>query len=149
MPDIDPNDPLLGNFNDATLERLWAAKAFAHADAYERILNTVSDTKKIRLTKIDDKIYEHFRKVFPDLNVEKFDYEQSKSDKFKVMWREFSNQYNDEIVKDWNMATLMRLNALEEFSEENCCIVLRIQFHAIEIARNREGINAKRTVPPS
>ena len=96
--------------------------------------------------RIDDQIYEHFRKEFPDLNVEVFDYEESKTDANKEKWREFANQYNDESVKDWNVATLLRLKALEEFSPENSCIVLRVQFHAIEIARNREGINAKRVI---
>jgi len=137
----------LGDFNDAYLEQLWAAKAFAHADAYERLLNTFSNPKKIRLTKIDDQIYEHFRKEFPDLDVEQFDYEKSKTEKEKEKWRDFANKYTDETVKDWNVATLMRSNALTEFSPENSCIVLRIQFHAIEIARNREGVNERRVIP--
>lgn len=128
------------------MERLWAAKAFAHADAYARLINTCKDISKIRLTKQDDEIYTKFRRIFPDLNVEVFDYEYSKSKDQKELWRTFFEGYTDELVKDWNMATLMRPDATKEFSEENSCIVTRIQFHAIEISRNREGINKKQAV---
>lgn len=39
------------------------------------------------------------------------------------------------------MGTLIRTDASKEFSPENSILVVRIQFLAIEIARNREGFN--------
>ena len=39
------------------------------------------------------------------------------------------------------MGTLLRLDSSKGYSPENVTIVPRIQFHAIEIARNREGLN--------
>jgi len=36
---------------------------------------------------------------------------------------------------------LVRTNAKGEYSSENTFLVVRIQFYAIEIARNREGYN--------
>jgi hypothetical protein len=41
------------------------------------------------------------------------------------------------------MATLMRIDSSLDYSEENTTIAPRIQFYAIEIARNREGHNSK------
>lgn len=96
------------------------------------------------LFRIDDQIYEHFRREFPDLNVQVFDYDGSKTEENKEKWRKFIDTYTDETVRDFNMATLIRVDALKEFDSDNSCIVVRIQFHAIEIARNREGINARR-----
>ena len=68
-----------------------------------------------------------------------------------------------ERVEDYNMATLLRVDATMDYSEENttlgkhlwlalisgtarwnarsCVLVPRIQFYAIEIARNKEGHN--------
>jgi hypothetical protein len=118
-----------------------------HSSFLAHTLTTRTSPTLLAATRIDDQIYEHFRKEFPDLDVEQFDYEKSKTEKEKEKWRDFANKYTDETVKDWNVATLMRSNALTEFSPENSCIVLRIQFHAIEIARNREGVNERRVIP--
>lgn len=41
------------------------------------------------------------------------------------------------------MATLIRIDSNLDYSEENTSLVPRIQFFAIEIARNREGFNSK------
>jgi hypothetical protein len=42
---------------------------------------------------------------------------------------------------DYNFGSLLRLNAAVDYSDANTAIVPRIQFLAIEIARNREGYN--------
>jgi hypothetical protein len=39
------------------------------------------------------------------------------------------------------MATLIRIDSNLDYSEENTTLVPRIQFYAIEIARNKEGKN--------
>jgi hypothetical protein len=43
--------------------------------------------------------------------------------------------------QDYNFGTLLRLDASQDYSEANSTIVPRIQFLAIEIARNKEGAN--------
>ena len=44
-------------------------------------------------------------------------------------------------VEDYNFATLVRLDASDEYSEPNTILATRIQFFCFEIARNREGLN--------
>ena len=44
--------------------------------------------------------------------------------------------------EDYSFGTLIRLNCEGEYSEENTILVTRVQFHAIEIARNRHGLNS-------
>lgn len=39
------------------------------------------------------------------------------------------------------MGTLIRADASKEFSPDNSILVVRVQWMAIEIARNREGFN--------
>lgn len=91
---------------------------------------------------MDDQIYKSFRTKFPTFNVALIDEETLKSKDSKEAWRTFCNEYekNSSIV-DFNMATLLRLDSSKDYSPENTTIVPRIQFHAIEIARMREGAN--------
>jgi Polysaccharide biosynthesis len=44
-------------------------------------------------------------------------------------------------LDDYSFGTLLRAKSTEEFSPENAIFVVRIQFLAIEIARNKEGLN--------
>ncbi|KAB0337153.1 hypothetical protein FD755_025727, partial [Muntiacus reevesi] len=55
-------------------------------------------------------------------------------------WRPFCLKF-DGIVEDFNYGTLLRLNCSQGYTEENTIFAPRIQFFAIEIARNREGYN--------
>jgi hypothetical protein len=54
---------------------------------------------------------------------------------------EFCLEYEKSAVKDFNFGTLLRLRASGDYEPENTVVVSRIQFLAIEIARNREGAN--------
>lgn len=56
------------------------------------------------------------------------------------MWREFCEQYKTR-VENYNFATLLRLRCDKDYTPQNTTIAPRIQFYAIEIARNREGLN--------
>lgn len=47
----------------------------------------------------------------------------------------------DGVVEDFNYGTLLRLDCSQGYTEENTIFAPRIQFFAIEIARNREGHN--------
>lgn len=125
--------------NDETLENLWDSKAIEHGDIYFNILCSV-DPKILRLTPNDDVIYSHFRQDFPDLNVDSIDENDLKSLAGKAKWRPFCEKFKH-LVEDYSFGTLMRADAKEEYSDKNTLLVPRIQFYAIEIARNREGVN--------
>merc|ERR1739846_62939 len=64
-----------------------------------------------------------------------------KSDAMKKRWREFCEAHKH--VEDYSFATLLRLDSSGEYDEKNSVIVTKIQFYAIELARNREGHNDK------
>ncbi|XP_026857548.2 protein PBDC1 isoform X1 [Electrophorus electricus] len=125
--------------NDAQLEVLWAMKAFSHAEVYFNLISSV-DPKFLKLTKADDLIYTKFREEFPDLNIQILDPELLKSTEAKEKWRPFCNHFEG-IVEDFNYGTLLRLDCQKDYTEENTIFATRIQFFAIEIARNREGYN--------
>ncbi|NWX32950.1 PBDC1 protein, partial [Notiomystis cincta] len=55
-------------------------------------------------------------------------------------WRPFCLRFEG-VVEDFNYGTLLRLDSRREYTEENTIFATRIQFFAIEIARNREGWN--------
>ena len=99
------------------------------------------DPKEIkRLSQNDDEIYEKFRKDFPDLNVANLEeMKDLKSTEMKAKWREFCNEFKH--VEDFSFATLIRLNSSQDYEKVNSVIVTKIQFYAIELARNREGHN--------
>jgi len=126
--------------NDPQLEMLWAVKAYEHAEIYFNLLRSV-DPKLLRLCPVNDDIYMEFRKEFGDLAVDKIDETAMKSKEGKEKWRAFCNKFEGQVA-DWNMATLLRMDSKKDISEENTIIVPRIQFLAIEIARNRDGFNS-------
>lgn len=125
--------------NDPTLESLWAIKAVEHMEVYFNLISAV-DPKLLKLTPHDDALYEDFRTRFPTLNVKLLDESQIKSEESKAQWREFCMNY-ETVVQDFNFATLVRLDSERDYAEENTTLVPRVQFYAIEIARNREGCN--------
>lgn len=126
--------------NDSSVEMHWAMKAYQHAETYENLLKAVSDSTSLKLTRIDDDLYLNFKKEFPDLDVRVIEEQDIKTKEQKEKWRNFCNQYENS-VPDWNMATLIRSDCSKGTSSENTFIVPRIQFLAIEIARNRRGLN--------
>ncbi|KAG6380364.1 polysaccharide biosynthesis-domain-containing protein [Boletus reticuloceps] len=84
--------------------------------------------------------------TFPEFNAEghekllKLDEDSLKSEEGKKRWRDFINQYETK-VKDFNFGSLIRTDATNEYTETNTIFVTRMQFYAIEIARNRLGLN--------
>jgi len=127
--------------NDERVEALWAMKAYEHAEVYFNILCCVDPSQIPRLSPCDEEIYTAFRKEFPDMKVDVLDeMKDLKSDAMKKRWREFCEAHKD--VEDYSFATLLRLNSFGEYEEQNSVIVTKIQFYAIELARNREGHNS-------
>jgi len=128
--------------NDSRVEELWAMKAVEHAEVYFNLLCSV-DPSRLKLTgsaEQDEAIYKDFKASFPDLPLKSLTEDDLKSEKEKVKWREFAERFKD--IEDFNAGTLFRLDCCKDYSEENSIIVPKIQFFALEIARNREGHNA-------
>ena len=127
--------------NDGRVEALWAMKAYEHAEVYFNILCSVDPSQIPRLSPCDEEIYTAFRKEFPKMKVEVLDeMEDLKSDAMKKRWRNFCEAHKH--VEDYSFATLIRLDSSGEYEEQNSVIVTKIQFYAIELARNREGHNS-------
>ncbi|KAF7995776.1 hypothetical protein HCN44_006883 [Aphidius gifuensis] len=125
--------------NDSTVEALWAMKAFEHAEVYFNILCSV-DPKILKLTACDDEIYKKFRETFPTLKVDNINEDAMKSADGKNRWRPFCESFKD-TVEDYSMGTLLRTDCSDDYNEQNSILSTRIQFYAIELARNREGHN--------
>ncbi|KAE8619234.1 hypothetical protein XENTR_v10009700 [Xenopus tropicalis] len=125
--------------NDPNLEMMWAMKAYQHAEVYFNLISSV-DPRILKLTRTDDVIYKTFREEFPELQIGVLDPEEMKSPAAKEKWRPFCMQFETQ-VEDFNYGTLLRLDSSKDYTEENSIFATRIQFYAIEIARNREGCN--------
>jgi hypothetical protein len=122
------------------IEKQFAVKAVQHMSTYWAILEKVKGSS-LRLTKIDDEIYEHLKKDFPEFDpAETIDEDQMKSKEGKQKWRDFMMKY-EKRVDDYNFGTLLRSNPKSEYDQEGTIFVPRMQFYAVEIARNRHGLN--------
>ncbi|KAL4744025.1 putative polysaccharide biosynthesis protein [Aspergillus similis] len=122
------------------MEKQFAVKAVEHLMTYWSILEKVPGSQ-LRLTKIDDEIYEHFKAEFPDFDpAETIDEDKMKSKEGKEKWRNWINQYEKKI-HDFNFGTMLRANPKTEYERDNTIFAMRMQFYAIEIARNRAGLN--------
>ncbi|XP_059726575.1 protein PBDC1 isoform X2 [Haemorhous mexicanus] len=118
-----------------------AAQALAlPAESFGNDLISSVEPKFLKLTQLDERIYEQFRGTFQNLRVDVLDPEELKSEAAKEKWRPFCLSFEG-LVEDFNFGTLLRLDSRGEYSEENSILATRIQFLAIEIARNREGCN--------
>lgn len=110
---------------------------------------------QLRLTKMDDEIYEHFKTAFPEFDpTETIDENKMKSKEGKEKWREFMMTYEKKI-DDYNFGTMLRANPKFEYGEKETIfglsqqwiatvwsaadagrtLAMRMQFYAIEIAR--------------
>lgn len=84
---------------------------------YWSILQKVRGSE-LRLTKIDDDIYHHFRREFPEFDPKgTIDEDEMKSKTGKERWRNFIMQYEKKI-DDYNFGTLVRANPRFEYGEK-------------------------------
>ncbi|TNN17158.1 Protein PBDC1 [Schistosoma japonicum] len=133
----------------------WAEHCVRHAEAYFRLLCSVSDPSELRLTAVDEVIFDKFLEMFGDIPLDVISEDSLKSGAIKstslpkyyvpyinkvCKWRIYCNEFEGK-VEDFNLGTLFRLDASKGYCPENTCIVPRIQFLALETARNRLGIN--------
>lgn len=125
------------------IERQFAVVAVEQAETYWKLLTKIPGSK-LKLTPHDDEIYEAFREQFPEFHdIEKlrcFDENEIKNPVAKERWRKFCALF-EKHVEDYNFGTLLRTDCREEYGQFTTCFVVRIQFYAFEIARNRHGLN--------
>ncbi|KAB0336330.1 hypothetical protein FD754_025693, partial [Muntiacus muntjak] len=121
-------------------EELVSGELVSVAHALSLPLISSVDPQFLKLTKVGDQIYSEFRENFKNLRIDILDPEELKSESAKEKWRPFCLKF-DGIVEDFNYGILLRLNCSQGYTAENTIFAPRIQFFAIEIARNREGYN--------
>ena len=91
--------------------------AVQHMTTYWAILEKMRGSK-LRLTKIDDDIYEHFKKDFPEFDPqETINEDKMKSKEGKERWRNFMLAY-EKTVDDYNFGTMLRSNPKFEYGEK-------------------------------
>ena len=91
--------------------------AVQHMTTYWAILEKMRGSK-LRLTKMDDEIHEHFKKEFPEFSPrETIDEDEMKSKDGKERWRKFMMAYEKK-VEDYNFGTMLRANPKFEYGEK-------------------------------
>ncbi|GAA6017743.1 hypothetical protein JCM8202_000401 [Rhodotorula sphaerocarpa] len=130
--------------NDELIEQQFAVMCFEQAEAYFNLITKMKPSTLKRLTKWDDEIMEAFEKHFPDYQSDEklrvLNEDEMKNATGKRRWREFMMPFAEKI-DEYNFGTLVRTNCEEDYSETNAMFGYRLQFYAIEIARNRRGLN--------
>lgn len=129
------------NFED--MEKQFAVKAVQQMTTYWSLLEKIPGSK-LKLTRMDDQILEHFKKDFPDFDpAQEIDEDSMKSKEGKEKWRKFCMAYaeGDNKVDDYNFGTMLRKSPKTEYGEKETIFAVRMQFYAVEISRNRAGLN--------
>ncbi|BFZ58424.1 hypothetical protein PYCC9005_005486 [Savitreella phatthalungensis] len=130
--------------NAQEIEKQFAVKAVQHLEIYWKLLS-MRKGSELQLTKLDDAIYLHLVSAFPQYSTkegtaEPLDEDRMKSSEGKAAWRTFMMKY-EKVVDDYNFGTMLRKRADDEYTESNTIFAPRMQFLAIEVARNRFGLN--------
>lgn len=124
------------------IEKQFAVKAVVQAETYWNLISKVK-ASQLKLTTYDDQIFSTLIEDFPEFkeknSVATILEDDMKSPAGKARWRTFCEKFKE--IDDYNFGTLLRTNANDEYSQENTMFAVRIQFYAIEIARNRYGLN--------
>lgn len=124
------------------IEKQFAVKAVKQAETYWMLLENIGGSK-LKLTNHDDEIFETLLEDFPEFKDPKAAAEISESEMKsvtgKARWRTFCEKFKQ--IDDYNFGTLLRTKASSEYDQEGTMFAVRIQFYAVEIARNRYGLN--------
>ncbi|POV99727.1 hypothetical protein PSTT_13570 [Puccinia striiformis] len=139
-----PSDPIPQNFDAANAPNLPELDVSNKL----KLIGTIrSDSpSKMRLTKLDEEILSEFKLAFPEMaenkdgKLQKINESDLKSPEGKEAWRKYIKLF-ETTVSDYNFGTLIRTNSMEDYTEKNTMFITRIQFYAIEICRNRLGLN--------
>ncbi|RYP09331.1 hypothetical protein DL764_001378 [Monosporascus ibericus] len=114
------------------IEKQFSVKVVQHLETYWAILQKVKGST-LRLTKLDDEIYEHLKRDFPDFDpAETINEEEMKSKAGKERWRKFMMAY-EKRVDDYNFGTILRTNPKFEYEQDTTIFVPR--FSAAQAAR--------------
>ncbi|GAA6062752.1 hypothetical protein JCM10212_005548 [Sporobolomyces blumeae] len=134
--------------NDQAIEMQFAVTCVEHAETYWNLITKVQPSTLKRLTKWDDDIYDAFASHFPEYvnddgtKLRRLNEDEMKDKEGKKRWREFMLPFEKK-VDEYNFGTLIRLDCEDDYTETNSMFGYRVQFYAIEIARNRKGLNDK------
>ena len=121
------------------IEMQFVVKAVQQAETYWSLLEKIPGSK-LKLTKHDDDIFNQLLEDFLNLkNQAMLLIREEDMKSTSPRWRAFCEKFNE--IEDYNFGTLLRLKANEEYSQDGTMFAVRIQFYAIEIARNRYGLN--------
>jgi len=94
------------------------AKVVQHMSTYWAILEKVKGST-LKLTRMDDDIYEHLMKDFPEFApAATIDEDEMKSKEGKERWRKFMMAY-EKSIDDFNFGTMLRNNPKVEYSQED------------------------------
>ena len=84
---------------------------------YWAILEKVRGSQ-LRLTKMDDDIYEHFKAEFPEFDpAATINEDEMKSKAGKEKWRNWMMQY-EKTINDFNFGTIIRTNPRFEYEQD-------------------------------
>lgn len=99
------------------MEKQFAVKVVQHMSTYWSILEKVKGSA-LRLTKIDQEIYDHLMEAFPDFDPKaKINEDEMKSKAGKDKWRPFMMAYEKKI-DDYNFGTMLRSSHDVEYDED-------------------------------
>jgi hypothetical protein len=102
------------------------AIAVQHMTTYWAILEKVRGSS-LRLTKMDEDIYEHLKKDFPEFDpAATIDEDEMKSKTGKERWRNFMMAYEKKI-DDYNFGTILRSNPKWEYGQDETIFGKRMQ----------------------
>lgn len=86
-------------------------------ETYWKILQNKRGSQ-LRLTKMDDEIYEHLKTDFPELDpAEDIVEDKLKSKEGKERWRKFMMAYEKK-VEDFNFGTMLRVSPKDDVDKE-------------------------------
>uniref|UniRef100_A0A183ASV2 Polysacc_synt_4 domain-containing protein n=1 Tax=Echinostoma caproni TaxID=27848 RepID=A0A183ASV2_9TREM len=88
--------------NQSSIEIQWAIKSFEHANAHFRLLCSIDDPKSLRLTGVDNEIYEEFKTQFPDLQIDVISEDDLKSPESKAVSQKTDRHLTTfELLHNW------------------------------------------------
>lgn len=128
--------------NLEAIEQQFAVEAVETLETHWELLASIPGSQ-LKLTSQDDEVFSTFIACFPEFTKEKlmkFDDMDLKNEKDKARWRDWSKNFED-VIYDYNFGCILRKNSSEPYLENNTLFSFRLQFYAIEIARNKLGLN--------
>ena len=111
---------------------------------YWSILERVKGSS-LRLTRLDDEIYEHLKKDFPEFDpAETIDEDKMKSKEGKERWRNFMMAYEKK-VDDYNFGTMLRANPKWEYGKDETIFgrYIRSYCKGGEVGEEAEAYNSQ------